>query len=313
MDATTGVDAPGPLEGRYLAFLKTITNLRPSLHRYCSRMTGSVLDGEDVVQEALFQAYRKLDTFDDALPLKPWLFRIAHNQCIDLLRRREVRREAEAAARMPDTVEPAEPTGPILGQAIEHLVMGLPPKERACVLLKDVFDYSLVEIADLVDSTVGGVKAALNRGRSKLASRTEPQRPQAANPELSQILHLYVERFNRCDWDGVRELIQADARVLVADRFVGPLTNAPYFGRYERMEEPWRMAVGEVDGQPVVITLRRDNGRWAPRSIIRVDVADHFITRVVDYTHCSWVMPACISVSVHASSIEDVSRIALES
>jgi RNA polymerase sigma-70 factor, ECF subfamily len=55
----------GALEGRYLAFLETITHLRPSLHRYCSRMTGSVLDGEDIVQEALFQAYRKLDTFDD--------------------------------------------------------------------------------------------------------------------------------------------------------------------------------------------------------------------------------------------------------
>jgi RNA polymerase sigma-70 factor, ECF subfamily len=61
----------GPLEARYLAFLETITNLRPSLHRYCSRMTGSVLDGEDVVQEALFQAYRKLDTFDETRPLAP--------------------------------------------------------------------------------------------------------------------------------------------------------------------------------------------------------------------------------------------------
>jgi RNA polymerase sigma-70 factor, ECF subfamily len=313
MDATTGIDTPGPLDGRYLAFLETITNLRPSLHRYCSRMTGSVLDGEDVVQEALFQAYRKLDSFDDALPLKPWLFRIAHNRCIDLLRRRSVRQEAEAAAPMPDAVAPAEPTGPIVGQAIEHLVMGLPPKERACVLLKDVFDYSLVEIADLVDSSVGGVKAALNRGRSKLASRPEPQRPPAADPELSQILHLYVERFNRCDWDGVRELIQADARLLVADRFVGPLTNAPYFGRYERMVKPWRMAVGEVDGHPVVITLRSDDGNWTPRSIIRVDVADQLITRVVDYAHCAWVMPACVSVTVEASSIKDVSPVARES
>jgi RNA polymerase sigma factor (sigma-70 family) len=61
-------------------------------------VTGSVLDGEDVVQDALFQAYRKLDTFDDARPLAPWLFRIAHNRCIDYLRRREVREDAEAGA-----------------------------------------------------------------------------------------------------------------------------------------------------------------------------------------------------------------------
>src|SRR5262249_36996042 len=167
--------ADGPAEARYLAFLETITHLRPSLHRYCARMTGSVLDGEDVVQEALFQAYRKLDTFDDARPLAPWLFRIAHNRCIDFLRRRGIREEAEAAAAESDSTPPVDPVGPELGRAVEHLVLVLPPKERACVLLKDVFDYSLEEIAELVDSTVGGVKAALNRGRAKLAERSTPR------------------------------------------------------------------------------------------------------------------------------------------
>src|SRR5688500_16607960 len=56
----------GPFEARYVAFLETISHLRPRLHRYCARMTGSLTDGEDVVQDALFQAYRKLDTFDDS-------------------------------------------------------------------------------------------------------------------------------------------------------------------------------------------------------------------------------------------------------
>jgi RNA polymerase sigma-70 factor, ECF subfamily len=79
MNNTENPSQSGPLEARYLAFLETIVQLRPSLHRYCSRMTGSAIDGEDVVQEALFDAYRKLDTFDDSRPLKPWLFQIAHN------------------------------------------------------------------------------------------------------------------------------------------------------------------------------------------------------------------------------------------
>jgi RNA polymerase sigma-70 factor (ECF subfamily) len=297
MDDPTDIDAPGPFEARYLAFLETITHLRPSLHRYCSRMTGSVLDGEDVVQDALFQAYRKLDTFEDDRPLKPWLFRIAHNQCIDFLRRREVRQEADAAAVGPDSVAPADPPGPILDRAVEHLVLALPPKERACVLLKDVFDYSLVEIAELVDSTVGGVKAALNRGRSKLASFPQPSTPsRAADPEMSRLLHLYVERFNSRDWDGLRQLITADARLRVADRFAGPLVNAPYFSRYERMTIPWRMAVGEVDGQVAVVALRQDNGGWIPHSIVRIDVAEDLITRVVDYAHCPWVLPATTSI-----------------
>src|SRR4030095_11012672 len=90
--------AVGSFDARYKAFLETLAQLRPRLHRYCARMTGSVLDGEDIVQEALFEAYRKLDTFDERRALSPWLFRIAHNRCIDFLRRRGVREEAEAAA-----------------------------------------------------------------------------------------------------------------------------------------------------------------------------------------------------------------------
>ena len=149
MNNTEYLNQFGPFEARYLVFLETITQLRPSLHRYCSRMTGSVMDGEDVVQEALFEAYRKLDKFDDSRPLKPWLFQIAHNRCIDLLRKRGVRAEAETAAMVPEAVEPAEAPVLGLGRAVEHLVANLPPKERACVLLKDVFDYSLLqEIAE---------------------------------------------------------------------------------------------------------------------------------------------------------------------
>src|ERR1700741_3759919 len=113
MENSIDLSPTGPFETRYVAFLETITQLRPPLHRYCSRMTGSVMDGEDVVQEALFQAYRKLDTFDDERPLGPWLFRIAHNRAIDFLRRREVRQGAEAAVAEPDFVEPVEPAGPI--------------------------------------------------------------------------------------------------------------------------------------------------------------------------------------------------------
>ena len=302
MDDLSSPESAGPFNARYIAFLETITYLRPSLHRYCSRMTGSVLDGEDIVQDALFQAYWRLDTFDDDRPLAPWLFRIAHNRSIDFLRRREVRQVAEAAVVAPDSVDPADPVGPVLGRAVEHLVLALPPKERACVLLKDVLDYSLEEIAEFVDSTVGGVKAALNRGRSKLASLPQPSSKAASlSPDVSRLLHLYVERFNRRDWDGLRELITADARLLVADRFAGPLANAPYFGRYERMTAPWRMAVGEVDGQMAVVALRQDNGGWTPYSIIGIHVADHLIARVVDYSHCPWVLPATTSVVVEPS------------
>ena len=128
----------GPFEARYLTFLETITSLRGGLHRYCSRMTGSVMDGEDVVQDALFEAYRKLDQFDDSRPLSPWLFRIAHNRCIDFLRHRGVREKTETNSAIVDFTIPKEPASLGIRPALELLVLTLPPKERACVLLKDV-------------------------------------------------------------------------------------------------------------------------------------------------------------------------------
>ena len=301
MNNTEYLNQSGPFEARYLAFLETITHLRPSLHRYCSRMTGSVMDGEDVVQEALFEAYRKLDKFDDSRPLKPWLFRIAHNRCIDFVRKRGVRAEAETAATVPEGVEPAE--APVLGlsRAVEHLVINLPPKERACVLLKEVFDYSLEEIAQLVDSTVGGVKAALNRGRAKLAAAPATSKSlRAADPELTSVMKLYVDRFNRRDWDGVRELISADARLTVADAFAGKLADAPYFRNYERWPIPWKLATGEVDGEPVVIILQRGADTWTPHSVVHLKVVGQHICRIVDYVHCPWVISMADSVTVVA-------------
>ena len=288
-----GIQQAGKFEARYLAFLETISQLRPRLHRYCSRMIGSITDGEDVVQDAIFRAYRSLDTFDDSRPLTPWLFRIAHNQCIDFLRRRGVREEAEAAVAEPDFMEPVELSSSTVGPAIEHLVLNLPPKERACVLLKDIFEYSLAEIAELVDSTVGGVKAALNRGRSKLASSDYPPPAPRVTTTEKKILQLYVDRFNRHDWDGLRELISADARLLVADRFAGRLVDAGYFGVYERMRVRWRLTLGEVDGEPSIILLNlRDRG-WEIEGIVRLDLAaDGHIERISDYQHCPWTLTA---------------------
>jgi RNA polymerase sigma-70 factor (ECF subfamily) len=282
----------GSFDARYRAYLETISALRPALHRYCARMTGSVIDGEDVVQETLFEAFRKLDKFDDSRPLKPWLFRISHNRCIDFLRRKGVRDKAEAAAAMPEETLPDEPNTLGIGQAVEHLVVSLPPKERACVLLKDVFDYSLDEIADLVDSTVGGVKAALNRGRTKLAAAPPAKPAGNTNPELARIVQLYVEHFNRRDWNRVRELISADARLRVADRYAGRLSGSPYFGVYEKMPVPWKMAVGEVEGEPVVIILRRSGDTWAPLSVIRFVVINQRIGQIFDYSQCPWILDA---------------------
>jgi RNA polymerase sigma-70 factor (ECF subfamily) len=256
-------------------------------------MTGSVIEGEDVVQEALFEAYRNLDTFDASRPLKPWLFQIAHNRCIDFLRKHAVRVAAETASATPDMAKAPDPASPDFGRAIERLVINLPPKERACVLLKDVFDYSLEEVAEMVDSTVGGVKAALHRGRTKLAASQAPPRPRSTvAPELNRVIQLYVDRFNRRDWNGLRELISADARLTVVDAFDGRLVDSPYFSNYERLSKAWKMAAGEVDGELAVVRLDRGAYTWTPSSLVLLNFTGKYVDRIVDYSHCPWIISA---------------------
>src|SRR6478672_9113088 len=127
------LDEVGKFDAAYAAFLAMVADVRPRLHRYCSRMTGSVMDGEDVVQEVLFDAYRGLDSLEHGRALAPWLFRIAHNRCIDLLRERQARQARESAEILASDAftAPVEPVGADVDRALERLVINLPPKERA--------------------------------------------------------------------------------------------------------------------------------------------------------------------------------------
>ena len=122
------------------------------------------------------------------------------------------------------------------------------------------------------------------------------------DPELTKLMQLYVDRFNRRDWDGVRDLISADARLTVADAFAGEFARAPYFSNYERLWIPWKLTMGDVDGEPVVVILQRGPDTWTPYSMIRLSRADQHIGRIVDYVHCPWVLPAAQSVSVSAAA-----------
>jgi RNA polymerase sigma-70 factor (ECF subfamily) len=295
----------GQFDVRYAAFLETIVHIRAPLHRYCARMTGSLLDGEDVVQETLFEAYRKIQSLDDPTALRSWLFRIAHNRCIDFLRNRRARERAEEACLETDIVSPEEPVGAGARHAIERLVINLPPMERACLLMKDVFDYSLDETADLVNSTVGGVKAALSRGRAKLASLPADARVQAKrplDPQAERLLHRYIELFNCRDWDGVRALTSADAQLQVADCFNGLLAASPYFIEYERAPTPWKFELGELDGEAVLIVMLQRGANWELGWPVRVRVANGLVVRIRDYYACPWVMAAASSITVSSMS-----------
>jgi RNA polymerase sigma-70 factor (ECF subfamily) len=166
------------------AFDRLLGGLRSKLHRYCARMTGSVVDGEDVLQESLVKA---LEAFPQAGPVanpEGWLFRIAHNAALDFLRRR-ARQDQLRSDEDPDMiVDPVTTTEDRqIAAASLRTFMRLPAAQRSSVILMDVLGYSLDEIRDVMDSSVPAIKAALHRGaRAATRAGAGAGRPCSAGP-----------------------------------------------------------------------------------------------------------------------------------
>ena len=195
----SAAELPGVVRGSWHRFLDTYEPLRSELYRYCRHLTRSPWDAEDLAQDALTRAFVTLGQLGDAPPNpRAWLFRVASNLWIDQLRRRhrEAPLQAEAAAAgSGDPMAAREAAGTLLSQ--------LSPQERAAVVLKDVFELSLEEVAEVLSTTAGAVKAALQRGRGKLV---EPQPPAARMPEPGA-LAAFCAAFNAGDLDRLTALL----------------------------------------------------------------------------------------------------------
>jgi RNA polymerase sigma-70 factor (ECF subfamily) len=259
-------------------------------------MCGSVLDGEDLVQETLAQAFYRLPSLRDESRLEPWLFRVAHNKCVDFLRREKRQREETVPYQEEDIPEPLPDGGGSADQPVDEalaaLVVELPPMERACVVLKDVLDYRLAEVAEVVDSTVGGVKAALHRGRAKL--RNLHPAPSGIELDRTQrgLLEAYVECFNRQDWDSLRRLVQVDARLEVVGVTEGSLADfgGNYFHNYGALPWEWRLSLAEVDGEPLIVHWRKTGADWLPVTAVRLWWRDGKVVRIRDYVHVQYLL-----------------------
>ncbi len=271
------------------------SEIRPRLHRFCARMCGSSLDGEDLVQETLADAFYNLPTLKDATRFEPWLFRIAYNKCIDFLRREQRRVDDMTLEEEHD--HPA-PDGDVqladapVDEALAALIGELPPKERASVLLKDVLDYPLTEIAAIADSTVGGVKAALHRGRTKLRELKGVPALSELDVSERQLFDAYADCFNRRDWGALRALVRADARLEIVGEAEGRMAGlgATYSGNYTNLPWEWKLSVSHVDGEPVIVHWRRTESEWTPQAAIRLWWEDGQVVRIRDYIHVGYLL-----------------------
>ena len=277
-------------------FPQLMGQLRARLHRYCARMVGSVLDGEDIVQETLIKANASYDA-RQVQNVEAWLFRIAHNTAMDFLRKRaraqEVFREGgDPAEDPPDPNEHADRRH--VATAALRTFMRLAPAQRSAVILADVMGYEAEEAAQVMDTTVAAVKAALHRGRARLRELSQQPGDGAAQPLLSaadqQLLAAYAARFNARDWEGLRDLLAANVRLdLVGRRKPRQVERGgEYFGNYARTRA-LRMAPTWLEGRPALwMETQADEGAGAHGYFVVLTLEAGKVTGIRDFRYARY-------------------------
>jgi RNA polymerase sigma-70 factor, ECF subfamily len=212
---------------------------RRELTGYCYRMLGSCYEAEDAVQETMLRALRSGDSFEGRSSLRSWLYRIATNICLDMLRERKRRASpidlgpssppdgehlgpmlseslwvtpAPDGRILPDTGDPAEiaVARETVRLAFVTALQHLPARQRAALILFQVLRFEAAEVADLLDTSRAAVNSALQRARATLATLPEEKRPVEVNQEHSELLARYMDAFQRYDVDALVCLLHDD-------------------------------------------------------------------------------------------------------
>ena len=237
VDAAKGGDAG--------AFTQLVDPHRSELHVHAYRMLGSVHDADDALQDALLRAWRGLHTFDGGRPLRPWLYRITTNVCLDMLGRRKARilpmhhgpssdPAAGAGDPLPATtwIEPY-PDGQMeiedgyagpeatyeQREAVELAFVAalqqLPARQRAVLIMRDVLGFSAREVAEATAASVQSVNSALQRARSTLTARLPDRSQQATLRSLGDatvraLVTRFADAFEAGDVPGILDLLTED-------------------------------------------------------------------------------------------------------
>jgi RNA polymerase sigma-70 factor (ECF subfamily) len=265
-----------------------IDRLRPRLHRYCTRMVGSALDGEDIVQESLLRALESGVSEPPIVNFEGWLFRIAHNLALDFLRRRARRAETQGEGDVEMIVHPVdEQARRDAAAATLSTFMQIPASQRSVVILFDVLEYSAEEIGEILGTTVPAVKSVLQRGRSRLRAlandATELGRRFPLPAAEQQLLRKYVDLFNARDFDTLRTMLAADVRLDLVNRqqLQGPAVGR-YFARYGE-RQGWKAWPGVVDGCPAVMMQQDERSDGQPDYFVVLTWSGERVSRIRDF------------------------------
>jgi len=273
-------------------FEERLTTLRPRLHRYCARMTGSAINGEDVLQETLVKALRARAQGVEVDNLEGWLFRVAHNASLDFLRDRS----RNTVVPLTEDVEAAPiPEADVVAIGFQ-MFLRLPELQRCAVILKDVLGHSVEEIADIAECSPTAAKSALQRGRAglrRLAQAPEDTRLPLLSDSDRQKITAYVDLFRSGDFDAIRAMLSDDVKLDLVNRLKleGRDRIGLYFTRYAEVTK-WRFALGAVEGQPAMLVFDSTGAMERPAHFVLIDWSESRIIKIRDFLFAPYVLEA---------------------
>lgn len=273
-------------------FENRLNALRPRLHRYCARMTGSAISGEDVLQDTLVKALHTRLQGAEVDNLEAWLFRIAHNTSLDFLRGRS----RAVIVPLTDEIEAVPLTDADIVAIGFQTFLRLPELQRCAVILKDVLGHSIEEIAGIADCSPATAKSALQRGRVALRHLAEApddiRLPMMSGPDRRKI-SAYVDNFRNGDFDAIRAMLADDVKLDLVNRLQleGRDRIGRYFTRYAE-ETKWRFALGAVEGRQAMLVFDATGILDKPAHFVLIDWSQGRIAGIRDFLFAPYVLEA---------------------
>jgi RNA polymerase sigma-70 factor (ECF subfamily) len=265
------------------AFVKEAEQLRRELLAYCYRLTGSVPDAEDLVQEAMLHGWRSYARFRGEATVRTWLYRIATNAFLSSTRRRrhlpsdlgppatDVSLDAvldEHSAwlePLPDALvsSDADPARLVIERdrlrlALTASLQRLPARQRSALLLREALDFSAAEIGDALDISVAAVKSLLQRARATLETIGDAPH-EADEPTANRLLETYMRAFETSDIRLLERTLRGDAMLEMTPArtwFSGRTTCLPYLTTVIGQPGEWSMRPTRANGQPAAVVSR---------------------------------------------------------
>ena len=302
----TPEDLREELRSAWHRYVDMLAPLRPALHAYCRRLAGNLWDAEDLVQDTLLRAFAHLGFLgQEVRNPRAYLLRTATHLWIDGVRRRETEARATAAGAHAAAAPASPDAASEVRDAGERLLGRLSPQERAALVLKESFGMTLEEIAELLVTTPGAVKAALHRGRGRLRDEESAPAARASRP-TPELVDRWIALWNARDLAGLVDLmleggsaenvgcgIQYGRKAFEGtENFLYKSVHGHEEWPRELQPDAVRVERAEIDGEPVLLAFSTRRGREALETILRFDEVDGRIARIRGYAFCPETMRA---------------------